>query len=161
MGSLCDYSSDASRQVVVEPVTPTPTQPTRTQGPNVTGKASIPASKGWDNFLPCDCCATPRGGANQEPNARRGFESYFQTPKCKAQGFCNTDIGHQAKQATRPSNAVPDILVSHTAPRGSPIPPLDFLCDGGSVPPSTDVDGRWIERPTDATTPREYAHDPA
>ena len=115
------------------------------------------ANKGADDFIPCDCCATPRGRANQEQTARRGFEASLQTPKGKAQGFRNTDIGRQGRPATNTSNALPDIIVSHIAPRGSSIPPLDFSSDSGSVPPSTDVDGRWIERPADATTPREYA----
>mmetsp|Transcript_48852 Transcript_48852/g.101988 ORF Transcript_48852/g.101988 Transcript_48852/m.101988 type:complete len:159 (-) Transcript_48852:173-649(-) len=152
--SLCNVSRQG------EPVPPTPTQTSQTQRPNVTGKPPIHSNKGADNFLPCDCCATSRGRDNQEQNARRGFEASLQTPKGKAQGFRNTDIGRQGKPAPNPSNEVPDIIVSHIAPRGSSIPPLDFSSDSGSVPPSTDVDGRWIERPADATTPREYAYDP-
>jgi hypothetical protein len=150
---LCNVSRQA------EPVPPAPTQTPQKQRPNITGKPPIHAKKS-DNFLPCDCFATPRGRATQEQTARRGFEASLQTPKSKAQGFRNTDTGRQGKPVTNPTNSVPDILVSHIAPRGSSIPPLDLSSDNGSVPPSTDVDGRWIERPADATTPREYAYDP-
>ncbi len=147
---------NVSRQV--KPMPPTSTQTPQTQGSNVTGKT--PNKRTSDNFIPCDCCGTPRGRASQEQNIRRGFESSLQTPKSKAQGFRNADIDRQGKPATNPSQTVPNILVSHIAPRGSSIPPLDLSSNSGSVPPSTDVDGRWIERPADDSTPREYAYDP-
>jgi hypothetical protein len=77
--SLCENSSDASRQVVVEPVTPTPTQPTRTQGPNVTGRASIPASK--DSFSSVRLLRKSQSRTKRQKGVRK------QTAKGKAQGF--------------------------------------------------------------------------
>ena len=108
-----------------------------------------------DDFLPCDCCsATQKCGASVKQNSsdpsRRGFEIELQTPRSKVLGYRNVEA--------KKSDKAIDIYAAQNPMRRTSIPPLDYALEGGSVPPSTDKDGRWIDKTSDR--PRIHAYEP-
>ena len=163
--SLCNVSrqmdgdTETSKKAAA---TPQSFQQSNQQAPmKANARTRISAS---DNFLPCDCCAaTPRGRAGQDTSSRRGFEEQIQTPRSKAQAFRNVDAKQeppwQERVPPKPAEHVPELFVTKATQRGSSIPPLDYSLDSGSVPPSTDVDGRWIGQDSNATS-KDYLYDP-
>ena len=157
-GSLChasrQYESTGKAETHHRVVEPDKTYPKR--------REKVERRTTNDLALACDCCsATQKGvgcGAGQVKSSKRGFEDQIQTPRSKVQAFrsveVRSDSRFQVKAAPTPAS---EVFVSNSTLHGSSIPPLDYSLDSGSVPPSTDVDGHWIEK-APSTSQRSYAY---